>query len=181
MTMPSRYPSPKHTDDPGCDCLLITEDERIVRRALQILEPGGYRVTVIHEGRKGLEALESHWYPVCLVDQDLIDIARNYFGHDQRVTITCTEGKAWIDTYTGPHFDLIFADAWSGKYFDLEETLALLKRGGFYVIDDMTPQPNWPEAHQSKADALIAYLEERRDLTVTKMNWSTGVVVCTKA
>ena len=75
MTMPSRYPVPQNADDPGCDCLLITEDERIVRRALQILEPGGYRVTVMHEGRRALEALEDHWYPVCLVDQDLIDIS----------------------------------------------------------------------------------------------------------
>jgi predicted O-methyltransferase YrrM len=37
---------------------------------------------------------------------------------------------------------LIFADAWPGKYSDLEKALKLVKPGGFYIIDDMLTQPN---------------------------------------
>jgi hypothetical protein len=31
----------------------------------------------------------------------------------------------------------------------------MLKPGGLYVIDDMLPQPNWPEGHAAKAEVLI--------------------------
>jgi predicted O-methyltransferase YrrM len=77
-------------------------------------------------------------------------------------------------------FGLIFADAWAGKYRLVDETLALLKPAGIYVVDDMLPQPNWPEGHGAKAAALIAMLEQRTDLTVTKLSWASGLVVAVK-
>lgn len=113
-------------------------------------------------------------------DAKLIEIAKGFFGGDSRVNFVCMDGAEWIKSYDGHAFDLIFADAWPGKYSELEETLLLLKVGGFYVIDDMNPQPNWPEGHHLKAEKLVAYLESRKDLTITKMNWSTGVILCTK-
>ena len=72
---------------------------------------------------------------------------------------------------------MIFADTWPGKYFDLERTLALLKIGGFYVIDDMNSQPNWPEGHAEKANTLIEKLESLKDFTFTQLDWSTGVIL----
>lgn len=113
-------------------------------------------------------------------DPSLSAIARRYFGEDERVEIVCQDGGPWIRAYRGPLFDLIFADAWPGKYFDLEETLALLKPGGFYVIDDMLPAADWPEGHHEKATHLIQNLEQNPQLQVVKMNWSTGVIVATK-
>ncbi len=74
-------------------------------------------------------------------------------------------------------FDLIFADTWAGKYTHLDEALALLKPGGLYVIDDMLAQPTWPEDHPPKVERLIADLESRSDLVLTKMNWGTGILV----
>lgn len=113
-------------------------------------------------------------------DPQLSNIAQGHFGEDARVEIICQDGGAWIKTYDGPGFDLVFADAWPGKYFDLPETLALIKPGGFYVIDDMLPADDWPEGHAEKATALITYLEEHPQFHVTKMNWSTGIIVATK-
>ena len=75
---------------------------------------------------------------------------------------------------------MIFADAWPGKFERLKETLDLLKIGGFYVIDDLEPQPNWPEAHQQKVEDLLKTLEARIDLVLTKVNWSTGLILATK-
>jgi predicted O-methyltransferase YrrM len=72
---------------------------------------------------------------------------------------------------------MIFADAWPGKYEGLDETLALLKRGGVYVIDDMSPQANWPEGHQANVDCLVARLEARADLVVTRLAWASGLVL----
>ncbi|WP_139458813.1 hypothetical protein [Bathymodiolus thermophilus thioautotrophic gill symbiont] len=76
--------------------------------------------------------------------------------------------------------DFIFADTWPGKYNYLEELLNLLKGGGIYLIDDMLPQENWPEGHNIKADNLIQYLENREDFNCVKLNWSTGIIICTK-
>jgi len=113
-------------------------------------------------------------------DPQLSAIARGYFGKDKRVEIICKDGGEWIKAYQGPLFDLIFADAWPGKYFDLDETLALIKPGGFYIIDDMTPAEDWPEGHHAKAASLIHHLEEHSQFHLTKMSWSTGIIVATK-
>ena len=113
-------------------------------------------------------------------DPKLIDIASDYFGSDERVRLVCQDGSEWIKAYKGAKFDLIFADAWPGKYSEIEEVLDLLKVGGLYVIDDMTAQPNWPAGHQDNVESLVAYLESREDLNLTKMNWSTGLIIAAK-
>ena len=113
-------------------------------------------------------------------DPKLIEIANHYFNRDKRVEIICGDGSEWIKNYSGEKFDLVFADAWPGKYSEIEDILNLIKKGGFYIIDDMIPQTNWPEGHQNKANRLIDYLEQRDDFNLTKMNWSTGVIIATK-
>lgn len=113
-------------------------------------------------------------------DPALIQMAQEHFGADSRLQLICADGSQWIKNYSGAKFDLIFADAWPGKYSELDETLDLLKIGGLYIIDDMLPQENWPAGHQEKAQNLVAYLERRTDLHLSKMNWSTGVIIATK-
>lgn len=113
-------------------------------------------------------------------DAQLSNIAKEYFGNDDRVHVLCTDAAQWIDKSTNEKFDLIFADAWPGKYSHLDKTLNLVKNGGLYVIDDMSEQPNWPDGHDKKAADLITYLESREDFCLTKMNWSTGIVIAVK-
>lgn len=113
-------------------------------------------------------------------DPKLIEIAKHFFGKDKRVQLLCADGSEWIKEYQGAQFDLIFADAWPGKYSEIDELLDLLKVGGIYIIDDMITQPNWPEGHQLLVDKLIEYLEKREDLYITKMKWSTGIIIATK-
>ncbi len=57
------------------ELLVMTEDDRVIQKIKRLLEPGGYGVTVHHQGRAGLEALRSGLYMICLVDQDLMDIS----------------------------------------------------------------------------------------------------------
>lgn len=111
---------------------------------------------------------------------ELIEISKNNFGKDKRVQLICEDGSQWIKNYKGDKFDLIFADAWPGKYSDIEATLALIKVGGFYIIDDMSAQPNWPDGHEENVEELIEYLENREDFMLTKMNWSTGIIIATR-
>ncbi|MGB5274535.1 MAG: hypothetical protein WBN39_10815 [Flavobacteriaceae bacterium] len=56
----------------------------------------------------------------------------------------------------------------------------LVSVGGFYIVDDMMAQSNWPEGHQIHVDRLIAYLEKREDFNMTKLNWSTGLIIAVK-
>jgi len=113
-------------------------------------------------------------------DKKLVAIAHDFFGDDARVTVVCQDGTKWIKEYNGKKFDLVFADAWPGKFSEIEEILALIEIGGFYVIDDMDTEPNWPEGHQEKVDKLVSYLENREDFYLTKMNWSTGLIIAAR-
>ncbi len=113
-------------------------------------------------------------------DPKLIEIVKHFFGTDKRVKILCADGSEWLKDYSGAKFDLIFADAWPGKYSELNITLDLLKIGGLYIIDDMLEQPNWPEGHAKKAEQLITLLENKENFKITKLNWSTGIIIAAK-
>jgi predicted O-methyltransferase YrrM len=113
-------------------------------------------------------------------EEKFLQVAKANFDNDQRVTIICADGGEWISTYTGYSFDLIFADTWPGKYTHLEETLALVKPGGFYVVDDLNPQKNWPDGHDKKAEKLIDYLASRDDFNLARLDWSTGIIVMSR-
>lgn len=113
-------------------------------------------------------------------DPSLVQIAKEYFGKDARLQLLCTDGGQWLKSYSGNKFDLVFADAWPGKYAEIEEVLDLIKVGGFYVIDDMKVQANWPEGHEDHVRNLVAYLEGKGNFTLTKMDWSTGLIVAVR-
>ncbi len=108
-------------------------------------------------------------------------IAKRFLGEDARATFQCMDGGAFLDSLAGQQFDFLFADTWPGKYTHLEQALSLLKPGAFYIVDDMLPQPNWPPEHFPKVPSLIRTLETRTDLILTKMSWSTGLIVAVKA
>jgi predicted O-methyltransferase YrrM len=114
------------------------------------------------------------------IDEANLEVAKQFLGDDLRVTFIHADGGKWLRRAEPDQFDLIFADSWPGKYTHLDEALRSLKRGGLYVVDDMLPQPNWPDGHALRADELISVLENRGDLVITKLNWSTGIIIGTK-
>jgi predicted O-methyltransferase YrrM len=116
------------------------------------------------------------------IDQDaeVVSVAKKYLGHDNRVTFHTEDAGPRLERLSDRSYDLIFADAWPGKYSHLEVALRLLKTGGLYLIDDMLPQPNWPEGHGAQVNQLLAVLEKRSDLLLTKMAWSTGIIVAVR-
>jgi len=99
---------------------------------------------------------------------------------DARIIFVLEDGYKWLQDYQGEKFDLIFADAMPGKYDLFEEAFSLLKTGGFYIIDDMFPQANWPEGHDDRVNSFINFLEERKDIILTKLDWSTGIIIAVK-
>jgi len=109
----------------------------------------------------------------------LTNIAKKHINNNS-VEFLLTNAYEWIRNYKGENFDFIFADAIPGKYDLFDETICILKSSGFYIIDDMLPQPNWPAGHNERVNGLIKNIDERNDLVITKMNWSTGIMIVVK-
>jgi predicted O-methyltransferase YrrM len=113
-------------------------------------------------------------------DETLLSILNRHLGADPRLEVVCADGDEFLKSLRGQHFDFIFSDTWAGKYRLLDEAFELLNPTGLYVIDDMLPQPNWPEGHAEKVANLVATLEQRKDFRVTKLSWASGVILATK-
>ena len=113
-------------------------------------------------------------------DESLLSVLKNNLGNDPRLAVVCADGDEFLRSLSGQHFDFIFADTWSGKYRFLEEALALVSPSGLYVIDDMLPQPNWPQGHAEKVAQLISTLEQRDDFRLSKLSWASGVILAVK-
>ena len=116
------------------------------------------------------------------VDNDdmLLSVLKRHLGTDPRLKVVCSDADEFLRSLRGEHFDFIFADTWAGKYRLLHEALELLNPAGLYVVDDMLPQPNWPEGHAEKVASLIATLENMEGFRVTKLSWASGIVLATK-
>lgn len=107
-------------------------------------------------------------------------IASEMLGHDRRLTLITEDGIPFLRSQQMRSFDLIFADALPGKYEVLEDALALVKVGGFYVIDDMLPQANWPAGHAEKIPVLIEKLASHPDFSILPLAWDSGIVIAVR-
>jgi predicted O-methyltransferase YrrM len=115
-------------------------------------------------------------------DDAVVSVARRHLGEDPRVTFVVSDGADYLRNLVADpkRFDLVFADAWPGKYTHLEQGLQLVKVGGIYVVDDMLPQPNWPDDHPPRVTALTRTLLSHPDLLASALDWSTGIIIATK-
>lgn len=116
------------------------------------------------------------------VDNDpaCVAIAKKWLSHDTRVKFVVEDGAAVLTGLNGREFDLIFADTWPGKIREPWLALDLLAKGGVYIVDDMLPQPSWPEGHGAKVDSFLEFVESRNDLVESRMAWSTGIMIATR-
>jgi predicted O-methyltransferase YrrM len=105
------------------------------------------------------------------------EVARQSLGSDARLKLMSCDAAGFLWRQPKKCFDLVFADAIPGKYEALDEGLAIVKVGGYYVIDDMLPQPNWPEGHGDKAAALMDRLSKDPRFFMLALPWSSGIVV----
>ncbi len=113
------------------------------------------------------------------VDNDEMSqvIANQHLGRDPRVTFHLEDGATFLVRQPSDSYDFIYADSWPGKFTHLEVALSLLRVGGFYFIDDLLPQPNWPDGHAPKVPALIRELSGKTSFVSIKLAWSSGLMV----
>ncbi len=108
------------------------------------------------------------------------DVARGALGEDARIVFLAEDAGAYLRSGAPGSVDLIFADAMPGKYEDLDAALGLLTPGGLYVVDDLLPQPNWPDGHQARVEGLVTDLSARAELAVSLLPVGTGHLVATR-
>jgi len=109
-------------------------------------------------------------------DANVAAIAQRHLGSDRRVHFHILDGAEFL-RQSSDSYDLIYADAWPGKFSHLDEALSLLRPGGMYVIDDLLPQPNWPEGHAPKVPELIDNLEQRSGFSTVRLAWASGLML----
>jgi predicted O-methyltransferase YrrM len=110
-------------------------------------------------------------------NEEVQAVAQESLGGDPRLNLLTLDGAAFLWRQPKKCYDLVFADAIPGKYEALDEALAIVKVGGYYVIDDMLPQPYWPEGHGEKAAALLDHLSQESRFFMLPLQWSTGIAV----
>ncbi|MCW5964050.1 MAG: class I SAM-dependent methyltransferase [Bryobacterales bacterium] len=114
------------------------------------------------------------------IDEKAQNVAARALGHDPRLQLVNSGAIEYLATQPAESFDLVFADALPGKYEGLADALAVVRPGGFWVGDDLLPQPNWPEGHAAKVPNLLEQLAQNADFSVLPMVWATGVVLAVK-
>ena len=110
-------------------------------------------------------------------DERVVAVARRHLEADPRVQFHVMDGVEFLRRADPGHYDLIYADAWPGKFSHLDRALALLRVGGLYVIDDLLPQANWPEGHAAKVPVLVDELERREDFRTVRLAWASGLML----
>ena len=106
-------------------------------------------------------------------------VARAAFADDHRLDILTCDASEFLRKQPANSFDLIFADAMPGKFTHLDEALASVTHGGFYVVDDLLPQENWPAEHAPKVAELISKLTSLAEFRFVLLEWSSGIMVLT--
>jgi predicted O-methyltransferase YrrM len=151
-------------------------------RALAASKPGGRMLelgTGTGVGTAWLLAGMDAGARLTSVDNDTraLDVARRHLGHDARVTFHHGDGAAYLEAARPGELDLIYADAWPGKFTHVDQAMNLLRIGGIYFIDDLLPQSGWPAGHAARVPEVIAGLEARRDFVATRLAWASGLMV----
>jgi predicted O-methyltransferase YrrM len=150
--------------------------------ALAAIKPGGRLLEIGTGTGIGTAWLLSGMDPSARLDtvdtdRAVVDVARRHLGQDARVAFRLEDGAAFLTRADPDTYDLVYADAWPGKFTHLDAALACLRQGGIYVIDDLMPQANWPDGHGAKVDALVAGLAARPGFVTVEIAWASGVML----
>ncbi len=128
-----------------------------------------------------LDGMDDHSQLITVDNNEgVMEVAKQHLADDSRISFHDADSLAIIDSLKDNSFDLIFADTYGGKFQEFEKAFHLLKPHGIYIVDDMLPQYTWPEDHGSKVDDLIKKFDKLSNGFVTKLNWSTGIILITK-
>lgn len=138
-------------------------------RFLELGTGTGFATAWLLAGMDGASSLDT-----VDIDPEVVEVAKRYLSDDRRVSFHVMDGDAYLDGVSD-QFDQVFADAWIGKFTQCDEVLALVRPGGFYVVDDLLPQSNWPAGRQDTVATLVTDLERHGEFVQVALAWGSGL------
>lgn len=135
----------------------------------------GVSTTWITAGMVGQSRLLTvEWDPVTH------SVAKRHLS-DRRVTFLNRDITAVLNGLSEASFDFVYADAWPGKFADVDRVLALLKRGGVFVADDMSKQNHVDMfAVDQMKDELLCRLSSDDSIVTWFIDSGSGAVLAVK-
>jgi predicted O-methyltransferase YrrM len=114
------------------------------------------------------------------IDEEAADIVRELFAAEPRVHVVHVDATAWLETYTGPPFDLVFVDTTVTKFDRRDLLLRNMAPGAFMVGDDLVAGPTWTPQHPARVERFLDEIVREPELVTTLMTWASGLVVATR-
>jgi predicted O-methyltransferase YrrM len=110
-------------------------------------------------------------------DPSLLDAVR---GEEWPGYVELVEGDGATVVRERAPFDLVFADAPSGKVDGLEVTVAALAPRGVLVVDDMDPALHADDGLLAAISSVRGHLMSAPTLIAVDLAWSSGIIMATK-
>jgi predicted O-methyltransferase YrrM len=114
------------------------------------------------------------------IDEEAADIVRRLFAAEPQVEVVHEDATAWLETYAGPPFDLVFVDTTVTKFDRRELLLRHMAPGALLVADDLVPGPTWTAAHPARVERFLDELPREPALVTTLMTWASGLAVAAR-
>jgi predicted O-methyltransferase YrrM len=104
-------------------------------------------------------------------------ICREHLAGDSRVEVITTDANEWLENYTGPPFDLVFADTTTTKFFRRDLLFANMADGALLIADDLLPGDTWTDDHPARVERFRHEIMTESSLVPTLIDWASGLVV----
>lgn len=111
------------------------------------------------------------------LSDEACELTRGLLGSDPRITVHCAHVRDWIREHADERFDLIFVDAGTPKFFERDQTVALLAPGGIMIADDLLPQEKWVASHPPLVNEFRATIHDDDRLVTVLIDWASGLSV----
>ena len=134
----------------------------------------GYGAAWLLHGMDESSSLESVEYNPAIAQS-----ARVQFD-DPRLEVITADCHDFLRKVPSESYDLVFADAFAGKYYAVDEAIGCLKKGGFYVVDDLRYLEEWPMEFFEINRRVRQLIEDHPRLLTLNLNWATGLVIGVK-
>ena len=164
---------------------LCEEKTGVLLRLLASTKPGGQFLEIgtgtgvstcwIIDGMNEESVLET-----VEINEENQSVAKRFLGERNNVEFYLEDASNFIMKIE-KKYDFVFADSFPGKFNLKEKVLESINVGGYYIIDDLVPQVNWPDDdHPIKVRDLIRDLENDKRFQILKLNWASGIIVCVR-
>jgi predicted O-methyltransferase YrrM len=106
-------------------------------------------------------------------------LCRQFLAGDSRAEVITADANDWLESYSGPSFDLIFVDTTTTKFDRRDLLYAHMADGALLIADDLLPGDTWTKDHPARVERFRGEIMKEPDLVPALIDWASGLVVAT--